>query len=42
MSGTNLLWYDDDPSVDIQNNRDVLIEAGELRIQVSKVGVVIP
>ena len=42
MTNANLLWYDDGSSVDIQNNRNVLIESGELRIQVSKVGVVIP
>ena len=42
MSGANLLWYDDDPSVNIQNNRNVLIEAGELRIQIDKTGVIIP
>ena len=42
MSTANLLWYDDDPSVNIQNNRNVLIEAGELRIQIDKTGVIIP
>ena len=41
MSAANLLWYDDDPSVDIQNNRNVKIDAAELRIQIDKVGVVV-
>ena len=42
MTNTNLIWYDDGPSINIQNNRNVLIEAGELRIQIDKTGVIIP
>ena len=42
MTNTNLLWYDAGPSINIQNNRNVLIQAGELRIQINKTGVVIP
>ena len=42
MTNANLLWYDDGPSINIQNNRNVLIEAGELRIQIDKTGVIIP
>ena len=42
MTNANLIWYDASPSIDIQNNRNVLIEAGELRIQIDKTGVVIP
>ena len=42
MTNANLLWYDDGPSINIQNNRNVLIEAGELRIQIDKTGAIIP
>ena len=41
MTNANLLWHDDDPAVDIQNNRNVLIPAAELRIQINKMGIVI-
>ena len=42
MTNANLIWYDAGPSIDIQNNRNILVEAGELRIQIDKTGVIIP
>ena len=40
--GSTYLWYDDTPSVDIQNNRNVKIDSGNLRLQINKSNAAIP